>query len=257
MRILFVGDVCQTGGREYIKKALPGVIKQYKVDFAVVNGENSAEYNGISEDSAEDIFLAGANVITTGNHCFGVKGIGKYLDERAYLLRPANILNPEAHGKGWCYYDLGRCVVAVINLSGTVYLPDWYSNPFKKADEILDEIGDRASVILVDFHAEATAEKRAMGYYLDGRVTAVLGTHTHVQTNDAAVLEGGTAYITDAGMTGPITSVLGIKKEIIIDRFVNDDKSKFIPADGPCRMDCVIIEADAKGKALSIEAHSF
>lgn len=257
MRVLFVGDVCQNGGTEYIKKALPAVIQQYKIDFTVVNGENSAEHNGISAESAESIFLSGANVITTGNHCFGVKGIGKYLDERPYILRPANITSPTAYGKGWCYYDLGRQIVAVINLSGTVFLPDWYSNPFKEADRILEEIGNTASVIILDFHAEATAEKRAMGYYLAGRVSAVFGTHTHVQTADAQILSGGTAYITDAGMTGPTESVLGIRKEIIIDRFVNDGKSKFVAADGPCRMDCVIFETDNSGKAISVEANSF
>lgn len=254
MRILCVGDVCQQGGMDYVRKNLARIRRDYRIDFVCLNGENSNETgaNGISRDSAEDLFLSGADVITTGNHAFGVKGIGSYLEDAPYLLRPAN-MPPDTPGKGYCLYDMGRVTVAVINLSGQVYMWDKYTNPFREADRILEELDGRAPIILVDLHAEATAEKRAMGYYLDGRVTAVFGTHTHVRTADACILPKGTAYITDLGMTGPVESVLGIDKDIIVNRFVRDDRSKFVAASGPCSMGCLFVETDREGRVTAVE----
>ncbi len=254
MRILCVGDVCQQGGMDYVRKNLKRIRREQTIDFVCLNGENSNETgpNGLSRESAEDLFLAGADVITTGNHAFGVKNIGSFLEENPYVLRPSN-MPPETPGKGYCLYDMGRLTVGVINLSGQVYMWEKYTNPFHEADRLLAELDGRAGVILVDFHAEATAEKRAMGYYLDGRVTAVFGTHTHVRTADACMLPKGTAYITDLGMTGPVESVLGIDKDIIVNRFARDDKSKFVAAGGPCTMGCLLVETDTKGKVLSVK----
>lgn len=257
MRILCVGDVCQHGGMKYIRKNLSRIRKENNIDFVCVNGENSNEIgaNGISRFSAEDIFISGADVITTGNHAFGVKGSGKLFDDTLYLLRPANMA-PETPGKGYCLYDMGHTVIAVINLCGQVFMQEIYTNPFTEADRILEEIEGKADIILVDFHAEATSEKKAMGYYLDGRVTAVFGTHTHVQTGDARLLPKGTAYITDVGMTGPVESVLGIEKETIIERFVSGERNRFKAADGPSSMNCFIIDT-ADGIAVSARAVTF
>lgn len=252
-----MGDVCQHGGMEHIRCNLRRIRQEKKIDFVCVNGENSNEVgsNGISRFSAEDIFLSGADVITTGNHAFGVKGISAAFDEMPYMLRPSN-MPPDTPGKGMCIYDMGRTVIAVINLSGTVYMWDKYTNPFTEADRLLNELDGRTDIIIVDFHAEATAEKKAMGYYLDGRVTAMFGTHTHVRTADACILPKGTAYITDVGMTGPVESVLGIDKDIIINRFAKGDNSKFQAADGVSAMDCLFVETDNSGKVISVESMS-
>lgn len=252
MRILCVGDVCQHGGMEYVRRNLQNIRRSYGIDFVCLNGENSNEdgKNGISRASAQDLFLAGADVITTGNHAFGVKDVGSLFDDEPYLLRPAN-MPPETPGKGVCLYDMGFTTVAVLNLSGKVYMWEKYTDPFQMADRLLKET--QAKIILVDFHAEATAEKRAMGYYLDGRVTAVFGTHTHVQTADACLLPKGTAYITDLGMTGPVESVLGIDKDVIVARFTRGDKSKFVAADGECRMGCLLLELTPDGKVTKVQ----
>ena len=255
MKILCIGDICQSGGMDIIRRKLHKIRKEYGVDLIIANGENSNEgnENGISRASAGDIFAYGADIITTGNHSFSVKGIDSAYEDMPYLLRPAN-MPPETPGRGYCIYDMGRTAVGVINLIGNVYMHGKNQNPFREADRIIEEIKDKVSVIIVDFHAEATAEKLAMGYYLDGRVTAVFGTHTHVQTNDAHILARGTAYITDVGMTGPAVSVLGIDKDVIIDRFANDGNAKFVPAGGKTKMDCILIETDATGKAISIKS---
>jgi len=256
MRILCVGDVCQHGGMDYIRKNLRRIRKEQNIDFVCLNGENSNENgpNGISPASAQDLFLSGADVITTGNHAFGVKGVSSLFDDTPYLLRPSN-MPPETPGKGVCVYDMGRRRVAVLNLSGKVYMWEKYTDPFAEADRLLQNL--EADIILVDFHAEATAEKRAMGYYLDGRVTALFGTHTHVQTADACLLPKGTAYLTDLGMTGPVESVLGIDKDIIVARFARGDKSKFAAAEGVSRMDCLLLELDDNGKAIRVENRTF
>lgn len=255
MKILAIGDVCGTAGSEKLKTLLPRLKREYGVDFTVVNGENSADGNGISPQSADMIFAAGADVITGGNHTLRRRDIHNLLDENERLLRPENFGNAE-FGRGYCLVDMGYCSVAVINLSGTVYLDKLEaSNPFLAADKLLEKATkDGASVILVDFHAEATSEKRALGFYLDGKVSAVFGTHTHVQTNDAQILENGTAYITDLGMTGPTDSVLGVEKSIIIDRLRNHTTGRFILADGKCSLEGILITVDAKtGKATDIE----
>lgn len=252
MRILCIGDVCAPSGTEALLKALPTLKKNLNTDAVIVNGENSAEGNGISLWSSSVIFSAGADVITGGNHTLRHKEIHESLDQNPFLLRPHNIDAP--YGSGYCLLDLGRVQIAVINLSGQIYLEkEKATNPFLAADELIERAkSDGARLILVDFHAEATSEKRALGFYLDGKVTAVFGTHTHVQTNDAQVLPNGTGYITDLGMTGVEQSVLGVKKEIIINRLKSNDMSKFEFAEGGCILNGCLFDVDTNtGLCLS------
>lgn len=255
MNILTIGDVCGTAGCEKLLSTLPKLKKEYSIDLTVVNGENSADGNGISPQSAQMIFSAGADVITGGNHTLRRHDIRSLLDENERLLRPDNF-DKAGYGSGYCLIDMGYCSVAVINLSGTVYLEKAEaSNPFLAADRLLEKAeSDNASAVIVDFHAEATSEKRAMGFYLNGKVSAVFGTHTHVQTNDAQILSDGTAYITDIGMTGPADSVLGVDPGIIIDRLRNHTTGRFCLAEGKCCVEGAVITVDHKtGKATAIK----
>ncbi len=232
---------------------LPRLKKEYNIDLTVVNGENSSSDGAISAASADLIYAAGADVITGGNHTLRRKDLRPLLDRDDTLLRPDNMPKAE-YGKGYCLYDMGHTRAAVLNLLGQTYL-DMHEaeNPFICADRLIDKAKeDGADIILLDFHAEATSEKVAMGLYLDGRVTAVFGTHTHVQTSDCRILPSGTAYITDLGMTGPEDGVLGVKADIIIDRFKNGGTGRFSHAEGECLLEGMIIEADkVSGKALS------
>ena len=213
MKILFIGDVVGMRSCEALKKALRGAKQKLGAEIVIVNGENSAEGNGINSASADAIFEAGADVITTGNHCFRQKTMEAEWERSSTIIRPANY-GDDVIGKGVCVLDRGAYSIAVINLMGTTFMQP-LENPFHCVDRILESCDARIKI--VDFHAEATSEKRAMGYYLAGRVSAVLGTHTHVQTADEQIIEG-TGYITDAGMTGPKDSILGVEKDIIIDR---------------------------------------
>ena len=247
MRILAVGDVCGEIGCEALRRVLPGLKREHKIDMTVVNGENSADGNGITPDSAAALFAAGADVITGGNHTFRRKQVFDLLEENPFLLRPHN-LSIEQYGKGYCLFDLGYTAAAVINLSGKVYLERLEADcPFLAADELIERArADGARVIVVDFHAEATSEKRALGIYLDGKVSVFFGTHTHVQTADEQILKGGTGYITDLGMTGPVDSVLGVKSDIIIDRFILNGQDRFELADGRCMINGCLFEVDNK-----------
>lgn len=254
MKILCVGDVCGSVGCETVKKLLPKIKRKHNVDLTIINGENSADGNGILPKSADSLFSSGADVITGGNHSFRRREIFDELEENPFLLRPANYPENIA-GKGVCIIDFGRFRVAVINISGQVYL-DSLNCPFKTADNIISELNKQnIKNIIIDFHAEATSEKRAFGFYLDGKVSAVFGTHTHIQTADNQILPGGTGYITDIGMTGPKNSVLGVKKEIIIEKFINKVCDKFsIETDSPMMLNGCIFEIDEKtGKCLNTE----
>ena len=259
MRILAVGDVCSDAGCSRLLSVLPKFKKENSVDFTVVNGENSAASNGISKQSAELLLSAGADVITGGNHTLNRKDFRPLLDENERLLRPHNMPNAE-YGSGYCLVDMGYTKVAVINLLGQIYL-DMHKaeNPFLCADAQIERAkSDGANVILVDFHAEATSEKRALGFYLDGKVSALFGTHTHVQTNDAQVLPLGTAYITDLGMSGAVNSVLGVEPDVIIDRLKNGEKGRFVSAEGDAAVEGMLFEVDTKsGKALWAKAVKF
>lgn len=255
MNILAIGDVVRESGCEFLRRTLPAFKRLNAVDLCIVNGENSAGGNGISPSSAEHIFASGADIITTGNHAFKQQSIYEKFDEENYpLIRPANFYKTSP-GRGYYIIDKGFTQIAVINLMGVVYMEN-LENPFDCIDRILNEV-DGCKIKLVDFHAEATSEKRAMGFYLDGRVSALFGTHTHVQSNDAQILPGGTGYITDIGMTGPIQSVLGIKPSLAIEKMKTHMPVRFESADGACKMEGCIFEIDNKtGKTISAETVS-
>lgn len=255
MRVLCIGDVCGSIGCRALISLLPKTRRKYGIDFVVVNGENSADGNGITRESAESIFAAGADVVTGGNHSLRREESLPMFDENEFLLRPANIKSE--YGKGLCVVDCGRYSVAVINLSGCYGLEKLGAeNPFCALDIMINEAKKSgAKIILVDFHAEATSEKRALGLYSDGKVSAFFGTHTHVLTADASVLPNGTGYITDIGMTGPVQSVLGVRSDIIIGRLRDKNMQKFELADGECYMNGCIFTVDEKtGVCISAES---
>ena len=250
LRVLAVGDVVGQPGMERIRRDLRRLIRKTGADFTVVNGEN-ASVVGITPDQAEDILDAGADVVTLGNHSFGKREIVPYLDDSTRILRPANYA-PQAPGIGWQVYETRAGDVAVIDLIGRVnmdYTPD---NPFLLVEKILKKLD--TALILVEMHGEATSEKLAMGYHLDGKVSAVWGTHTHVPTADARVLPMGTGYVTDLGMTGPAESVLGIRPELSIAKFRGDLTERYRWAEGPTKLEAVLFTLDgATGKCLKAE----
>lgn len=252
MNVLFVGDVVSDAGRKMLSKHLPVLKKNYSVDLCIVNGENSAAGNGMLPSSADEIFSFGADIITGGNHTFRRHEILDYLDENECALRPYNVMNSDAAGKGYIIYDMGKTQVCVISLIGNAYI-DGYANAFYAIDELLEKVNCKN--IIIDFHAEATAEKAALAHYLDGRVSAIIGTHTHVQTADAKIFPNGLGFITDVGMTGPSFSVLGVKAECAIKRMKSSTPVRFENADGDCIMDCVLLTLDEKsGKCTEIKA---
>lgn len=259
MRILFVGDVFGSAGRSIVHAHLPQVIEYRKIDLVVVNGENAAGGFGITPKLADELFDLGAHVLTTGNHVWDKRELMDFLgtatadshDRARRILRPANFA-PVTPGFGVYEGALASGEeYAVINLQGRVFM-NTFGDPFQSIDSLLKSV--RAKVILVDFHAEATSEKVAMGWFLDGRVTAVIGTHTHIPTADARVLPNGTAYQTDVGMSGPYDSVIGVEKEQVLQRFLTGLPAKFEAATGDPRMCAAVIECDATtGRAHSIE----
>lgn len=251
MKILVIGDVVSSAGCEFLRKKLSSFKKENGIDFCIANGENSAVGNGITPDSAQYLFDCGVDFITTGNHIFRRKEIYDFLDSRSDIIRPANFWK-NAPGKGTAVVDLGSTQIRIINLSGSAYM-DRCDNPFTAVDEILKN--NECKITLVDFHAEATAEKGALAYYLDGRVSAVFGTHTHILTADARILPKGTGFITDTGMTGPVNSVLGIKPESSINLFRTGMPSRFEAAEGECMMNGCIFDIDKKtGLCIKAEA---
>lgn len=248
MVILTIGDVVGSGGCEFLRTCLPDIKKQYGVDLVIANGENSAEGNGITPYSAEHLFTSGVDVITTGNHVYRRKEIIHYLEEHGNILRPANFPD-STPGNGHCIIDTGRALVCVINLIGTVFM-DCYGSPFLAADKILKQVGPDM-ITIVDFHAEATSEKRALAYYLDGRVSAFYGTHTHVQTADEEILPQKTAYITDIGMTGAVNSILGVEPDLVIRRFLTKMPVKFVNAAAPFMINGAIFDINNKTKSVN------
>ncbi len=253
MRILTVGDVCGSIGCNFLLKVLPKLKSDNKIDFCIVNGENSADGNGITPHSADMLYAAGADVITGGNHSLRRKEVFDKMDSDPYLLRPEN-MHTSGAGKGYAEVDLGARRVAVINLIGRVYLPE-ADDPFTTADRLVRKATESGiKIILIDFHAEATAEKKALAYYLDGKASAVFGTHTHVLTADEQILPQGTGYISDIGMTGPDDSILGVKPELSIAKIKDGAPVKFELAEGKCHLDGCIFEIDNNtGKTVSVE----
>jgi 2',3'-cyclic-nucleotide 2'-phosphodiesterase len=251
VRILFIGDVVGSPGRRGLAAAMPQLRERHSPDLVIVNGENSAGGLGITEGTAEEIFAAGAGVITTGNHVYKHREVYEYLDRSDRVVRPANY--PHANpGRGHTVVEVGERRVAVANISGAVGLKVARS-PFAEIDSILERLEGEADVVIVDFHAEVTSEKVAMGWHLDGRVAALFGTHTHVPTADARVLPAGTAYISDAGMTGSRAGVIGVKREQALESFITQMPVRFETAEEDVWVMGAVVEVGPNGLADSIE----
>ncbi len=253
MRILFLADVFGAPGRRAVEARLPSLREERGIDFCVVNGENAADGAGITPKLAETLLAAGADVVTLGNHVWRRRGIEDYLAASERVVRPANLASGSP-GRGLAFAPArDGAPVAVVNLLGWLFMSPAMS-PFEVVDDLVEEARRQTKVVLVDFHAEATSEKIALARWLDGRVTAVIGTHTHVQTNDARVLAGGTAAISDAGMTGPHDSVIGVEAGLAIHRARTGLPVQFRPAEGDVRLEGAIIECSSDGRATSCEA---
>ncbi len=242
MNILVIGDIVGTSGVNKVKEVLPKVIREKKIDFVIANGENSADGMGITSKIFKELMVSGVNVVTMGNHTWGTKEIFNYIDEK-HIIRPANY-SPNNPGHGYEIFECKGKRICVINLIGRTGMQVLSDNPFLKAKEIIAEVKDKSDIIIVDFHGEATAEKIAFAYYVDGDVTIVFGTHTHVQTADEEILEKGTAYITDIGMTGPKKSVIGMDIDASIKRFETSLPEKYKVAEGKAKLNAVLFDIE-------------
>jgi len=251
VKLIFVGDVVAGLGRRTLAGLLPGLRERHRPDFVVVNGENAAGGVGITRRTAQELFELGADAITLGNHAYRHREVYEYLDSEARIVRPANYPKGSP-GRGHTVVEADGRRLGVVNLSGQVFLSAVRS-PFSEADALLAELRDKADAVLVDMHAEATSEKVAMGWHVDGRVLACVGTHTHIPTSDARVLPGGTAYVTDVGMTGPRGGVIGVKREQALERFLTLTQVRFETSDEDPWLNAVVIEGDSGGRAISIE----
>ncbi|ADI27224.1 TIGR00282 family metallophosphoesterase [Geobacillus sp. G4] len=252
MRILFIGDVVGLPGQKMVEHYLPRLKEKHRPDVVVINGENAAGGKGITEPIYRALLAWGAHVITLGNHAWDKRDIFEFIDQAKALIRPANY-PPGTPGKGIVFVPTEHGEAAVINLQGRAFLPA-IDCPFQKADELIAAASARTPVIIVDFHAEATSEKQAMGWYLDGRVSAVIGTHTHVQTADNRILPRGTAYITDVGMTGPYDGILGVDREAVLRKFLTGLPVRFDVKEGRSQLNAVFVDVDEKsGRAFRIE----
>jgi metallophosphoesterase (TIGR00282 family) len=255
MKVFAIGDIFGKPGRRALKELLPGLIREYGADFVLANGENAAGGRGLTPATAEEIFEAGVDVITAGNHIWEHDSIHPFFDTHN-IVRPANTAE-QLPGRGWLTADKGGVRVGVVSLQGQVFMDDKgprVTSPFNFIDAVLPQIEKSSDVVLVDFHAEATSEKRALGWYLDGRVQALFGTHTHVQTADEHVMAKGMAYISDLGMTGPHESAIGLDGNVALHRFLTGERKGFKVATGMVRLEGVIIDIDVeKKKALSID----
>lgn len=250
MKILFIADIFGSPGRAAVKELLPELISEYKIDFTIANAENAAGGFGITEKIANELFGYGINAITLGNHTWDKKEVINLIKTEQRITRPANYPK-KVPGNEFNIYEKDNIKIAVISLLGRVFM-DPLDCPFQRVDEIINQIQNTVNIIIVDIHAEATAEKIAIGYFLDGKVTAVIGTHTHVSTTDLKLLPNGTAYITDAGMTGPVDSIIGVKKEIIIEKFLTGLPVKFEVHKGLAQLEGVFLDIDANGKPVNI-----
>ena len=254
MKILFVGDIFGKPGKWAASQVIPRIIDDYGIDFCIANGENAAGGFGLTENIAKRMFSYGIDVITSGNHIWDRQEVNQLLEkESTRILRPANY-PPQVSGRGYTVLESGSGVkIGVVNLQGRIFMPP-IDCPFRIADDIVERLKLKTRVIIVDFHAEATSEKNALGRYLDGKVSAVIGTHTHVMTADEKILPGGTAYITDVGMTGPHESIIGVKIEQSLQRIMKQVPHRFSPAESDVKLSAVIIEVNHKtGGALAIE----
>lgn len=252
VRVLAVGDVVSAVGCEKLREALPSLKKEKNIDVCIVNGENAAVGNGMTAFSCEHIFASGADVITGGNHTFKRREFYETLENSYSIVRPINY-SEDCPGRGYTIVDKGFVRIGVVNVLGTVYMEN-LKNPFDCMDEAIKNLRDEVNMIIVDLHAEATAEKKALGFYLDGRVSAVYGTHTHVQTADEQILPNGTGYITDVGMTGPSLSVIGVKPELAIEKMRTNMPVRFENPNDNALLQGIIFEIDrSSGKTVSVE----
>ncbi|MDD4980422.1 MAG: TIGR00282 family metallophosphoesterase [Candidatus Omnitrophica bacterium] len=252
MNILFIGDIVGNPGREAVKQLLPGLKKEFNLDFVIANAENSAGGSGITPKIAEELFQAGVNVLTSGDHIWKKREIFEIIGQEERILRPVNFPSGVA-GRGWGLFKLENGLkIGVINVNGRVFM-EALECPFKTTRQAIEALAKDTKVIIVDIHAEATSEKVALGWYLDGEASAVLGTHTHIQTADEKILPGGTAYITDVGMAGPLDSVIGRRKEDVLERFLTGVPVRFEVASDDVQLQGVVVEInESTGKAKSI-----
>jgi metallophosphoesterase (TIGR00282 family) len=252
MRILILGDVVGRPARRAIRDILPELIEREKADLVIANAENAAGGMGVDIKSAKELLSAGVHVLTSGNHIWKKKEIYPFLDEHETLIRPANF-PAGAPGRGWCFWRHNELRAVIINLQGRVFMPNHVEDPFRCVDELLQNHGRLSPVIIVDMHGEATSEKTAMGWYLDGRASVVYGTHTHVPTADERILPNGTAYITDVGMCGPLDSVIGMEREVVIQGFLTQLPRQFEVAKDNVALQGIIADIDEKnGRAREI-----
>ncbi|MBY7143597.1 TIGR00282 family metallophosphoesterase [Virgibacillus sp. NKC19-3] len=253
MKILFIGDVVGSPGRDMVQDYLPKLKEKYRPHMTIINGENAASGKGITEKIYKQFLESGAQVITMGNHTWDKKEIFEFIEDATYMIRPANF--PEGTpGKGLVFVNINGVEIAVINLQGRTFLPA-IDDPFRKVDKLIDEAKKRTNIIFIDFHGEATSEKQAMGWYTDGRVSAVVGTHTHTQTADERILPEGTAYISDVGMTGSYDGILGMEREAVLKRFLTSLPVRFeINKKGRKQLNGFIVSIDKNsGKAMKVE----
>lgn len=257
MRILFIGDIVGSPGRRMLEENLPALLEEYRIDFTIANGENSAGGAGMNRQIFEDLTNLGVDAFTMGNHTWDNRDLLNFIGHEERIIRPANYARG-IPGRGWQAFEVKGKKLAVCNLIGRVFMNP-AECPFQTANEILQEIRKAVNTpyILVDFHAEATSEKMAMAWYLDGRVSAIFGTHTHIQTNDARIFPKGTAYMTDAGMTGPRDSILGVDSEIILKKMLTQMPIRFEVARGDLQFNGVVVEIGPEGKATEIEVLNF
>ena len=252
VRVLAVGDVVSAVGCEKLRELLPSLKKEKNIDDCIVNGENAAVGNGMTAFSCEHIFSSGADVITGGNHTFKRREFYETLENSYSIVRPINY-SEDCPGRGYTIVDKGFVRIGVVNVLGTIYMEN-LKNPFDCMDEAIKKLRDEVNIIIVDLHAEATAEKKALGFYLDGKVSAVYGTHTHVQTADEQILPNGTGYITDVGMTGPSLSVIGVKPELAIEKMRTNMPVRFENPNDNALLQGIIFEIDrSSGKTVSVE----
>lgn len=252
MKVLFIGDIVGNPGRKIAKEMIQVLKKENVFDICIANGENAAGGSGITHVVAQELYSAGINAVTLGNHTWSKREILNFIDSDNKIIRPANYPT-ELPGKGSMIIGTDKCKVGILNVMGRIYM-DSIDCPFKAAERELEYLKSQAKVIIVDMHAEATSEKCALAWYLDGRVSCVLGTHTHVQTADERILPFGTGYITDVGMTGPYEGIIGVDKDIIINKFLSHMPVKFEVAKGSTQFNAVVMDIDEKnGKTLKIE----
>ena len=256
MRILFIGDIIAKPGRRMVERHLPRLQREYAVDFTIANGENAAGGFGLNRAAFRDLHELGVDAFTMGNHTWANKELEQFIEGEKRIVRPGNLSAKPLPGAWYQYYKVGEAELLVANLIGRIFMQP-AECPFAALDNLLQESRGRTPFIFLDFHAEATSEKMALGWYADGRISAMVGTHTHIQTNDARILPRGAGYVTDAGMTGPRDSVLGVEKEIIINKFIRQHSRRFEPAEGDLQFNGVLFDLADDGRCRTVELINF